>query len=384
MDNFICNNCLNRNFSYSYEAAGSSRGVKVYICDDCGLLQSFPRIAHVKDRPRKVTSGAAWGNVRYGKGFITEKSINIISQFIDLNNIDNLCDIGANRGSFINKISTLFPKLKIIAIEPDTRVVEDYKKNENLQIIFDRVENVSLQENSIDFIYSAHTIEHLESPLNTLKQSRDWIRPDGLCYFEVPNTCFIESKDIIEEFFIDKHTFHYTPTTFENLIELSGFEVVEGGKFISNENITFICKPSDKKVTSIDFEHSTKMKSAMKNYEASMQKNISDLVNASKILEDLCSKKDVAFWGAGRIFDSIVVNGGFNPNLLSSLVDKELPKYIDKMHNKSVQFPSELCKLQPEIIVIASRAYKDEIIKEASEMGLKAEILYYGDLFTDL
>ena len=73
MDNFICDNCHNENFSYSYEAAGSSRGVKVYICDDCGLLQSFPRIAHVKDRPRKVTSGAAWGNVRYGKGFITEK-----------------------------------------------------------------------------------------------------------------------------------------------------------------------------------------------------------------------------------------------------------------------------------------------------------------------
>jgi hypothetical protein len=122
----------------------------------------------------------------------------------------------------------------------------------------------------------------------------------------------------------------------------------------------------------------------MKNYEASMQKNISNLVKASKILEDLCAEKDVAFWGAGRIFDSIVVNGGFNPSQLSCLVDKELPKYIDKMHNKPVQFPSELSKLHPEIIVIASRTYKDEIVKEAFEMGLKAEILYYGDLFKDL
>lgn len=383
MKNFKCDNCCQNNFLYSYEAIGTIRGVKVFVCEDCGLLQSLPRIAHVQDRPRKVTSGAAWGNVRYGKGFITDKSINIISKFIDLNSINTLCDIGANRGSFINKISTLFPNLNIIAIEPDTRVVDDYNKHEKLEIIFKRVEDVSIKEASIDIIYSAHTIEHLESPMKTLKQSRKWIKDDGLCYFEVPNAYFIKSEDIIEEFFIDKHTFHYTETTFENLIELAGFEVVENGRFIDNENITFICRPTDVKKVVFDSENAANMRELLDSYEKSINKNIHNLRKASEILKNLCNEKKVAFWGAGRIFDSFVVNGGFEPNLLHCLVDKELPKYVDQMHGKEVLFPSELSQLEPEIIVIASRAYKDEITQEAKNMGLTANIVYYEDLLKE-
>ena len=383
MKNFKCDNCLQEKFSYSYKAIGTVRNVKVYVCDECGLIQSLPRIAHVKNRPRKVTSGAAWGNVRYGKGFITEKSIKVIAKFIDLNKIKTLCDIGANRGSFINKISSLFPELNVIAIEPDTRVIEDYKKHDNLDLIFERVENVSLQEASLDFIYSAHTIEHLESPAKVLKQARKWIKSDGLCYFEVPNANFIKSEDIIEEFFIDKHTFHYTEDTFTDLIELTGFEVVENGKFIDNENLTFICKPAKEKKVQFRPENAIKIKNLLENYKNSINKNINNLKKASEILTELCNKKNVAFWGAGRIFDSFVVNGGFESDLLHCLVDKELPKYVDHMHNQKVLFPSELPQINPDIIVIASRAYKVQIAQEATEMGLTAEIINYEDLLRD-
>ena len=131
---------------------------------------------------------------------------------------ENLCDVGANRGSFINKIHKEFPSLKVAAIEPDTRVIDDFLKHDKLEIIFDRVENVDIDPKTFDFIYSAHTLEHLESPFTILKKLRKWIKDDGLCYFEVPNLDFIKSKDIIEEFFIDKHTYHYSIKSFNDLI----------------------------------------------------------------------------------------------------------------------------------------------------------------------
>ena len=158
MKNFKCDNCKSTNLPLVYSPFQSTRGVKVHICSDCGLVQSLPRIAHVKDRPRKVTSGAAWGNVRYGKGFITQKSINIISKFRNLDTIESLCDVGANRGSFINSIHEEFPSLKVTAIEPDVRVIDDYLKHDKLELIFDRVENVEINPKTFDFIYAAHTL----------------------------------------------------------------------------------------------------------------------------------------------------------------------------------------------------------------------------------
>ena len=381
MKNFKCDNCTSADLPFVYNPYQSTRGVKVHICSGCGLVQSLPRIAHVKDRPRKVTSGAAWGNVRYGKGFITHKSINIISKFCNLNTIENLCDVGANRGSFINKIHEEFPSLKVTAIEPDVRVIDDYFKHDKLELIFDRVENVEINPKTFDFIYSAHTLEHLESPFTTLQKLRKWIKDDGLCYFEVPNLDFINSTDIIEEFFIDKHTYHYSKKSFYDLIVSAGFEVVKDGEFIDNENITLICKPSVNK--SINLKDSDFVKyttNQLQKYDESFKKNLTALKSASEKLKLLCADNNVAFWGAGRIFDSFVVNGGFEVKSLKALVDKELPKYVKDMHGKKVLYPSELQNIEIDIIVIASRAYEDEIISEINSMNLTSKVIPYQDL----
>ena len=77
-----------------------------------------------------------------------------------------------------------------------------------------------------------------------------------------------------------------------------------------------------------------KLLQSIENYKNSINKNINNLKKASEILTELCNKKNVAFWGAGRIFDSFVVNGGFEPDLLHSLVDKELPKYVDHIDHQ--------------------------------------------------
>tara|TARA_B100000963_G_scaffold217048_1_gene189256 strand:+ start:1870 stop:3039 length:1170 start_codon:yes stop_codon:yes gene_type:complete len=381
-NNFVCDNCGVNDFSLAYRVPDSLRGLNVYICNNCSLSQSLPRIDHVQNRPKRVTSGAAWGNIRYGKAFITEKSIEILEKFVDLSNNLNFIDIGSNRGSLINALYEKYPNLKITAVEPDKRVIEDYKKNPNLECIFERVENIDFKKNSFDVAYSAHTIEHLKSPSQTLKNIRGWMKEDSICYFEVPNLFSINQDNLVEEFFIDKHLFHYSEETFRDLIEMSGFCILEDGVFIDNDNIRIVCK-TGKKTKKVDFRREEKSKLILdmhEEYSKKLRINYEKIKHASKRISLLCKKKRVVFWGAGRIFDSIVVNGNLDTSLLHGLVDKNLPNFVSELHGKKILFTSEIKNLDPEAIVISSRAYKNEIINEIREYNLDVEILSFDEL----
>ena len=57
----------------SMKPEGSGRGLKIHLCRHCGLVQSLPRIDRAPRRSAAVSSGADWGNVRYGKGFRTKQ-----------------------------------------------------------------------------------------------------------------------------------------------------------------------------------------------------------------------------------------------------------------------------------------------------------------------
>ena len=92
-----CNNCNSADSEIVYSAADSLRGLHVHLCNNCGLLQSFPRIDKVTDRERRVTSGAAWGNVRYGKGFRANFAIDFLNSTIKDFSPSRVLDVGANR-----------------------------------------------------------------------------------------------------------------------------------------------------------------------------------------------------------------------------------------------------------------------------------------------
>ena len=102
----ICANCaVTMRFGAIYTPERSTRGISVHLCDHCGLLQSLPRIDRAERAPASVSSGADWGNVRYGKGFRTQIALDALARHADLNDEIALLDVGSNRGSFVADIS---------------------------------------------------------------------------------------------------------------------------------------------------------------------------------------------------------------------------------------------------------------------------------------
>src|SRR5579883_3015465 len=97
-----CGLCGQEKLDPVYQPERSGRGLKVYLCRGCGLVQSLPRIARTQTRhDAAVSEGADWGNVRYGKGFRTQAAMDALKPFIDKQNAITLLDVGSNRGRFV-------------------------------------------------------------------------------------------------------------------------------------------------------------------------------------------------------------------------------------------------------------------------------------------
>jgi len=111
----VCELCRHDALRAIYTPERSTRGIGVFLCDHCGLLQSLPRIDRAERAMAAVSSGADWGNVRYGKGFRTQVSLDAVARHADLNGDIALLDVGSNRASFARKFLEAAPNATIVA-----------------------------------------------------------------------------------------------------------------------------------------------------------------------------------------------------------------------------------------------------------------------------
>src|SRR5258707_15364432 len=115
-----CDQCGHDELAFAYAPDRSTRGLKVYLCRHCGLVQSLPRIARTGQRDAKAVSGGAdWGNVRYGKGFRTAQAMEALGRHADLGAALAVLDVGSNRASFARALLEAAPSAALTAVEPD-------------------------------------------------------------------------------------------------------------------------------------------------------------------------------------------------------------------------------------------------------------------------
>ncbi|MGF1626156.1 MAG: methyltransferase domain-containing protein [Alphaproteobacteria bacterium] len=359
----------------AYRPRGTARDLTVHVCHGCGLVQSLPRQATAPKQPR-VSGGADWGNVRYGKGFRLEDTMRRIGDRAPR----RILDIGSNRGAFVEAAGRRWPQASITAIEPDQRVVGHYAAMPGLKLLVARIEDVALEEGAYDLIHCSHTLEHLADPVAALKVMATALAPGGVAYVEVPDLSTIGRADLVEEWFIDKHLYHFDAETlaialaYAGLVPLRGIQaglhlsaVVERGHWTGP-------------LAAVD---PATIAGRIAAYDAGLSGNERALRGAACRIAELAERSRVAVWGAGRILDSLVRIGGLDPSLLAAVVDRHLVRHADALHGARLLAPEALKDLAVDAIVIASREFADEIAGEASALAPRAEIIRYADLLTE-
>jgi hypothetical protein len=377
-----CDFCEHAKAPSIYEPAGTRRGVSVWCCSRCGLVQSnFSK--HEVSKIRTLSTDADWGNVRHGKGVRHDHLKELITKYIDLSSIETIVDIGSSRGDFVKWAKVAMPKASVIAIEPDESVIDGYQDLDGVQVFVNKSEDVNLGKDMVDLIFNSHTLEHAKSARVMLNQMHDAMKFGAYAIVEVPNIEVISMDNIIEEYFIDKHTFHFDREILIDYILNMGFEIISGRQDVDRLNITLVLK----KVSSArayepvnGLNRQNRNIQWIKNYPSRLCENrklLKEIVD--KKLKPLAQRQKVAFWGAGRIFDTLVKYGGLEPSDVYCLVDRYLFEIVGSTHGVIINRPEYLRLLEPNVIVILGTSAESSMASEAYKMGIR-HVLKFSEL----
>jgi SAM-dependent methyltransferase len=378
----FCDFCGRDSLHFAYQPEGSTRGLKVALCRHCGLVQSAPRIDRTEKRHGAAVSGGAdWGNVRYGKGFRTQAAMEALARHLPFDGAMALLDVGSNRGRFTAAFLTAAPHGQVTAVEPDERYADSCAGLPRTHLMLSRIEDAALADASFDIVHSCHTIEHLAHPFASLKDHARVLKPGGLLVLDAPNIALIGGDDILEEWFIDKHLYHFSETTLGRMIEAAGFTVIERPDPKDRINLLFVAKKNGTAAGEIaaNAAEVTHAEKRLRSYVETRTANCAALAAAAHELENLKPQR-VALWGAGRLFDSLVRTGGFDPTSLSLLIDAHLIQHMADRHGVRLSPPQALAETGADVIVVMSRGFSDEIVAEARRLAPKARIILYADL----
>ena len=377
----VCDLCRSSSLEVVYEPPGSARNLKIHLCRHCGLLQSLPRADRAPRRSAAVSSGADWGNVRYGKGFRTEACLALLRKRARLDQPLRALDVGSNRASFARAFLAAAPAAQLTSVEPDERVADSCGSLNRAELVPARIEATHFPDECFDIVHSCHTIEHLKSPLDVLADHWRTLKPGGLLIVDAPNVGLISSDDIVEEWFIDKHLYHFSAVTLSRLLDASGFEIIDGPDPSDRENLLFAARKRSIAARPIKRDES-EVEAALQlidRYIVKRARNLAALEQVAREIVSLSGKR-IALWGAGRLFDALVLHGGFDPKSLALLIDTHLKAHVAERHGVVLSGPEDLSASNPGVVIVMSRAFAAEIANIARQRAPRAEIMFYGDL----
>jgi len=235
-----------------------------------------------------------------------------------------------------------------------------------------------------DFAHCIHTLEHAKSAREMLKGIYDSLKIGGIFFLAVPNAIFYD--DLIEELFIDPHTFHFSYDILKKFVTSIGFSVEYTGNPTEPDIIFLLKKRSNVCMAFIDEVNignenfPNKVKNNVKFYKENIIKNRLNLKKSIYMLDKASENKKIVIWGGGRIFDAMVSFGDLNPSKVYMVVDKFLSLYVDEISGYKLRNPSILAgeDMDSILVYIASRDYADEIRKEARSYGVN-HFLEFGN-----
>ncbi|MGH8046034.1 MAG: class I SAM-dependent methyltransferase [Chthoniobacterales bacterium] len=368
-----------------YEVPDSPKAARVLLCPVCSLLQSEYRSAGPTVKKRSLSSGPDWGNVRHGKGLRLQPNLDFIGKHSEPSGWHRILDVGSNRGHFCRHAVGHGQVKTFTAVEPDVSVAEGYPDLPEVRFHGERFERLALDGETFDFIYCSHTLEHADSAAEMLRTMARLLAPQGHLFVEVPSIGILALTDHLEEFFIDKHTFHFAPETLIAFVRSIGLDVIAQQPDSDRSHVTLLLGHAASPGAAPAFpppelrEVAVRTRASLADYSRHLEANRAKLGSAREKIEFLLSRQSVAFWGAGRQLDSFLRHSGFDPGKVSAIIDEHLSGIIEEVGGAAIQKPDVLRRIQPQVVVAFARNAFPEIAKKVRGYGVKNVIR-----FTDL
>ena len=220
-----CDLCKSSDYRDVYAPVNTRRDARIAVCGACGLV--FSRYGDIPySREPNPSGDADWGNIRWAKGFRLDALRDRLANHINSGDVRRVTRRGLRTGETSSSGSSgERPGVEITAVEPDDRVVSGYRDKPGVDLRVAKLENVALPPDRYDFAYCCQTLEHAASASAMLAQVWSGLREGGSLFLEVPNIDVLRHPLTVEEFFIDKHSFHFNHRLLCSYLEWLGFRL---------------------------------------------------------------------------------------------------------------------------------------------------------------
>jgi len=282
------------------------------------------------------------------KLFLQSQSANLKGLHKTEKSSATVLEIGCGDGYFLSQFSEFS---KIVGFEPSP---EGKLARERGVFLIDSYFSLEgLQEfGRFDITILRQVLEHIYSPKSFIKEVKKKILKNGLLYLEVPNGSKSINQNRFHDFYYE-HVSYFTKSSLLLLLEQEAFEVISCKSEYNEEIITVIARfQGDEAKDDVVF-----LTEKIKFIQAQVQTWLKE------------SKKIVGWGTAG--------NGSLFFSLLG-ITDKEIEFVVDSdkrkqglflpITNQQVIPPSDLVKINPDIVIILSQFHSDEIANEARKL----------------
>jgi hypothetical protein len=167
------------------------------------------------------------------------------------------------------------------------------------------------------------------------------------------------------------------------MIVAAGFEIIAAPDLEDTANLLIIARKAYTAYPAQERDHREVAEASrlVASYGVTRARNLAALTFVAAEIAAMAPRR-VAMWGAGRLFDTLVVHGSFIPTSLSLLIDTHLKAHVTDRYGVKLTGPEALAEADPDVIVVMSRGFADEIAMEARRLAPRAEIVSYADLLS--
>jgi 2-polyprenyl-3-methyl-5-hydroxy-6-metoxy-1,4-benzoquinol methylase len=244
-----CLLCGSRNSSPLVEAPDSTAGgtglwFAVVQCQDCGLCFTSPRpnidtigqfypavyrphqTRHAR-KSRREQSQQRWQRRGYGRTFArmlfgSEQR----TDAFDARGKGRLLDFGCGGGAFLAQMRD--QNWQVTGLDISTAAVQRVRWELGLRALVGTLPHPDLRPSSFDVITMWHSLEHVHSPLEVLREAHRILVPGGRLVVAVPNIDSLPFRWFGSAWYgldLPRHLTHFAPWTLQAMLESAGFRV---------------------------------------------------------------------------------------------------------------------------------------------------------------
>ena len=143
-----------------------------------------------------------------------------------INKGSKVLEIGSSTGHFLKSIKDSVSK--VVGIELDPNHAKFAREYCNLEIFEQPLEKIDFCNEKFDVIFMFQVFEHIQNPIEFLKNCKKNLNPNGQIYVEVPNIddallSIYELDSFKKRYYRLPHVYYYSKDTLEKMFQKAGF-----------------------------------------------------------------------------------------------------------------------------------------------------------------